>query len=77
MGTCHGTELKTRKKIEATVREPNIAIYMLRCVELGLNKDMLLEISIGDVYDMFTERMNDQEEYPKKATQEDIDSIFR
>ena len=50
---------------------------MLRCVELGLNKDMLLEISIGDVYDMFTERMNDQEEYPKKATQEDIDSIFR
>ena len=59
------------------MREPNIAIYMLRCVELGLNKDMLLEISIGDVYDMFTERMNDQEEYPKKATQEDIDSIFR
>ena len=59
------------------MREPNIAIYMLRCVELGLNKDMLEEITVGDVYDMYVEKMNDQEEYPKKATQNDIDSMFR
>ena len=58
------------------MREPNIAIYMLRCVELGLSRDMLSILSVGDVYDMYTEKMNDQEEYPYKATQEDIKDFF-
>lgn len=58
------------------MREPNVAIYMLRCTELGLNKDMLELLSMGDVYDMCTEKMNDQEEYPLKATQEDINTFF-
>ena len=76
MGTQRTTELRPGKKIEATVREPNIAIYMLRCVELGLNKDMLSMVTMGDVYDMCTEKLNDQEEYPKKATQDDIKAFF-
>ena len=49
---------------------------MLRCVELGLNRDMLEVLSVGDIYDMCTEKMNDQEEYPLKATQDDISSFF-
>lgn len=49
---------------------------MLRCVELGLSRDMLSVLSVGDVYDMYTEKMNDQEEYPYKATQEDIKDFF-
>lgn len=76
MGAGQSAEINTEKKIKATVREPNIAIYMLRCVELGLNKDMLQILSIGDIYDMYTEKMNDQEEYPLKATQEDINNFF-
>lgn len=58
------------------MREPNIAIYMLRCVEFGLTKEMLSEITVGDVYDMCTEKANDMEEYPIKGTQEDIASFF-
>ena len=51
-------------------------MYMLRCAELGLQRDMLEYITMGDVYDMCIEKMNDQEEYPKKATQEDISNFF-
>lgn len=58
------------------MREPNVAIYMLRCTELGLQMDMLEVITMGDVYDMCTEKMNDQEDYPIKATQDDIASFF-
>lgn len=76
MGAGQSAEINTEKKIKATVREPNIAIYMLRCVELGLHTDMLKILSIGDIYDMYTEKMNDQEEYPLKATQEDINNFF-
>lgn len=49
---------------------------MLRCVEFGLSKEMLLELSVGDVYDMCIEKANDFEEYPTKGTQEDISQFF-
>ena len=49
---------------------------MLRCVEFGLTKEMLSEITVGDVYDMCTEKANDMEEYPIKGTQDDIASFF-
>ena len=58
------------------MREPNIATYMLRCVELGLSMEILDVITMGDVYDMMVEKGNDQEEYPYKATQEDISLFF-
>lgn len=60
------------------MREPNVAIYMLRCVNLGIPKDILKDITCGDVYDMLTESGNDQNEdlYPYKATQDDINSFF-
>ena len=58
------------------MREPNIAIYMLRCVELGLSVEMLAMLTMGDVYDMCIEKANDQEEYPLKASQDDINSFF-
>lgn len=49
---------------------------MLRCAELNLSDDALYGMSIGMVYDMLTEKMNDREEYPYKATQEDIEAFF-
>lgn len=58
------------------MREPNVGIYMLRCAKLGLTRDILEIISMGDVYDMCVEEANDQEEYPIKGTQEDIKSFF-
>lgn len=58
------------------MREPNIAIYMLRCVELGLTPELLDRITVGDVYDMMTEKGNDSEEYPFAANQDDINGFF-
>ena len=49
---------------------------MLRCAELHLTDDMLTTMSMGMVYDMLIEKSNDNEEYPYKATQEDIDAFF-
>lgn len=49
---------------------------MLRCTELGLSTADLDTMTIGMVYDMLTERANDAEKWPYKATQEDIESIF-
>ena len=37
---------------------------------------MLGHLTVGDVYDMCTERANDREKYPIKATQEDIEAFF-
>lgn len=58
------------------MREPNVAIYMLRCVELGLTLELLERITVGDVYDMITEKGNDSEEYPLAANQDDINGFF-
>lgn len=41
---------------------------MLRCAELGLRGDDLLDMSMGMVFDMLIEKANDQEQYPIKGT---------
>lgn len=33
-------------------------------------------MNVGMVYDLLTEKANDAEKYPYKATQEDIDRFF-
>ena len=49
---------------------------MLRCAELGLSDEALNGMTMGMVYDMLTEKGNDEEKYPYKATQEDIQRYF-
>lgn len=49
---------------------------MLRCAELGLCMSDLDDMTMGMVYDMLIEKANDQEKYPYKATQEDINKFF-
>lgn len=49
---------------------------MLRCAELGLSDDALNNMSMGMVFDLCTEKANDQHKYPYKATQEDIKRFF-
>lgn len=49
---------------------------MLRCAELGLSDDALNEMDMGMVYDLLIEKGNDLEQYPYKATQEDIYAFF-
>lgn len=49
---------------------------MLRCAKLGLSDNALREMEIGMIYDMLIEEANDNEQYPYKATQQDIDNVF-
>lgn len=48
---------------------------MLRCAELNLSDDALSGMTMGMVYDLLTERANDQEKYPYQATQDDFDKF--
>ncbi len=51
------------------------ALFMLRCLQVGLSLDDLDELDIGLVSDMFVEMSNDREEWNTKATQEDFDKF--
>ena len=48
---------------------------MLRAVQLGLSIQDLDELEESDVLDMLTESLNDEYNYPYKATQEDFDKF--
>lgn len=75
MAPDQSDHLCARKKIRPSVREPNGAIFMLRCAQLGLSDEALGSMSMGMVYDMLTEKGNDQEKYAYRATQEDFDAF--
>lgn len=68
MGRESENHINTKKKVAPRVREPNGAIFMLRCAELGLSNEALDDMTIGMVYDMVTEKANDHETYEIKAT---------
>lgn len=67
MGRKSEDNFNTKKKVAPRDREPNGAIFMLRCAELGLSSEDLDDMTMGMVYDMLTEKSNDQEKYPIKA----------
>lgn len=76
MGGLQPDHERPGKKIRPSTREPNGAIFMLRCAELGLSDEALEGMTMGMVYDLCIERANDQVEYPLKATQDDIKKFF-
>lgn len=76
MGVKSENNSRTKKKIRPTVRESTGALFMLRCAELGLSDEALDGMTMGMVYDMLIEKGNDEEEYPYKATQDDIYAFF-
>ena len=51
------------------------ALYLLRCVQLGLSMGDLDLLEIGMIWDMFTESADDDVEWPYKATQADFDNF--
>ena len=53
------------------------ALFLLRCVQLGLSMADLDMLTIGTVFDMMIERGNDEapEAYARVATQEDFDKF--
>lgn len=65
-------ELRPRIKHRDIDRAFNTPLFLLRCTELGLSMADLEYLSIGTIWDMFTEKNNDEFEYPYLATDEDI-----
>lgn len=49
------------------------ALFLLRCVEVGLSMADLEDLSVGMVNDMFIEKMNDDCDWKQIATQDDFD----
>lgn len=64
-----------KKDSRAVNRQYNTALYLLRCVELGLSYDDMEHLTYGMVEDMFIEKANDSFEYEYLATQKDFDNF--
>lgn len=52
------------------MREVGVAVYFLRCKQMGLSLDELDRLSTGFVMDMIAESSNDSYDYANKATPE-------
>lgn len=75
MGRRNQDFFRRKKKHRISTREINTPLFLLRCVQLGLSMQDLEYISIGTVFDMITEKDNDEYEYPYVATDEDIEKL--
>ena len=63
------------KKLRQSERPMTTALFMLRCVELGLNIADLDLLTIGSVNDMFNEKSRDSMEWKEQASQSDFDKF--
>lgn len=52
-----------------------VALYILRCKQVGFTLDELENLTMGMVFDILAERMNDNYEWDEEATSDDIDSF--
>ena len=73
--TTHRPPPHPKKRQRATTRPLTTGLFMLRCKELGLSINELENIDYGLVEDMLTEKVNDDYQYPYKASQEDFDKF--
>lgn len=53
----------------------NLAVFLLRAIQIGLTLDDLDSLEYGTVTDMITESSNDSFEYKELASQEDFDKF--
>lgn len=51
-------------------------LFMLRALELGIRKQDLRYFTAGQIFALLTEKANDKLEWPRKATQADINMLF-
>ena len=64
--------INAQKKSNPIDREFNTAVFLLRCTQIGLSASDLQYLDIGMVKDMLTEAGNDNYDYPRLATKEDM-----
>ena len=68
-------DVRSKKPPKPIDRDMTTALFYLRAVQLGLSIGDLEYLSIGMVYDMLIESLNDKYDYPALATQSDIDNL--
>ena len=52
------------------------ALFLLRCIEIGISVRDLDLLTIGMVLDIWTEKANDDVKYDRVASQEDFDKFL-
>ena len=62
-----------KKKVNPTTRALTTPLFLLRCTQMGLSMSDLDRLDMGIILDMLTESINDNYDYPVKATQADFD----
>ena len=75
MAVKYRADFRTKKPSRPTERPMTTALFMLRCLQVGLSLDDLDKLEIGLVNDMFVEMANDHAKWDYKATQADIDAF--
>ena len=63
------------KKLPKSSREMTTALFLLRCVEIGISIYELDLLTIGMVLDIWTEKSNDGVKYNKVAGQAKFDKF--
>lgn len=53
----------------------SVALFLLRCTELGLSMNDLDLLTVGMVNDMFVEKSNDNYEWRELASQDDFNKF--
>lgn len=61
--------------MRSSSREMNTPLFLLRCLEVGVGITDLDFLTIGLVLDIWTEKQNDDYNYPSLATQDDFDAF--
>lgn len=51
------------------------ALFLLRCLEIGLSMPDLDLLTVGMIMDMWVEKSNDSVEWPELANQDDMDKF--
>ena len=55
-----------------SARPESTALFLLRCIQIGLSMEDLDHLTMGMVYEIFIEKSNDNYEWDELATAEDI-----
>jgi len=63
---------ESKKRVRPSARKESTALFLLRCIQLGLSMADLEELTVGMIYDIMIERKNDEYEWPEEATLEEI-----
>ena len=75
MGKNSRNKIKPKKIRRPTDRPYNTALFLLRCVQVGLSLSDIYRLNYGMILDILTEAGNDNEKYDYIATQADFDNF--